>query len=115
MTEINDTLTAKGRPNLVVVGSTDAGAWVVQTADFTTGPQELTDDQARAYGVHDAPKRGNVTDGWRNFGEAATSGRRSILPQRPVSPEDRLRDGTADPVSERQAGSRAFDGTEVPA
>src|SRR5687768_4078742 len=101
MTQLQDVLTSAddALPDVRVIGAS-GGRWVVEEVDeFSAGPRELSDDEAAAYGVANAPQRADEQQGWRELAKAPHSPRRAILAARKPTPEELLASGEADAVT----------------
>lgn len=107
MTHVNQILQAKDKPDLIVVGATESGTWLVQPSSFGSGPREITAEETTAYGVDSSPERGSEAEGWRRLGgfnrDGTPAQRRAIIPERPQSPEEAFAAGTASPVTAQDA------------
>ena len=114
MTAVGDVLTATDPdlPGLRVLGSTEGGRWIVREADEFGTPRILADDEIEAYGADPRAQPSSEDEGWKRLAEAPH--RRPVMPPRPKSPEEHLRDGSADRVTALAADGTVFTPSEQP-
>jgi hypothetical protein len=100
MTAVGDILKSSDpdRPDLRVLGATEAGEWIVRENDEFGEARTLEPDEFSAYGVTGTPERRSEQEGWNRLADGLRQPRR-VLPERPLTPEQLLAAGEGTPVS----------------